>query len=965
MNAKERTPIVARSGSAYLALTVACILQSAAALAADAPKPGIEEEVIVTGTRASLESAIERKKTAATVVDSIVAEDVASFPDKNVGEALQRVTGVQLTRDFGEGTAVSIRGVEPDLNRVEVNGLSLLGNNGLGDRRADFRELASELIKAIDVYKGSTADMTEGGIGGTVSIVTRKPLELEKTLFSVTTAAEYLDTVDKYSPRINATFADNYLDQRLGFMLNVTYDKVETRGDYVRDTEWQRFRDFDSGTRPTDKTVANPLYAAFPTFASCATVTPAAARTACETQFYDYSPSIPRYSVWLRTDKRTSGMGTVQFRFTDDFDAYLDVQYNDRKGHYVDNNYVVDLSVATRFASGVTDANHNVIDMTTAPTRLTTTTGSGSIFNTEQRDFEYHLRSQYYSSGFTFTPGNWNITGLVAHSTAITDDDTNRITLRATIPGIRIQLDPGTGTPRFTFPAGFDPQSISTYNEGPVLQYRPSEVDAGEDQAKVDFDWALGKSYAKTIEFGAQYRDAESLRYAGGGYTRPDGIVVPSANVTVTVNDPGQPAFNPTQLATFTNAVASQTPGTFFDNGDIDHAGIPNAWLTPSFQQLAGFLDLSGFNHSRVRTSNGYAQVPAHDVIEKITALYVKDNFEWPIGDMNLTGNIGVRWVQTKDDVSGSYTRSEIPPAGGAAVNRGVQQLTLSNSYNDVLPSFNLALSISPTLVTRFGVAKVLARPKPTDLVPNATCTFDLTPAGSTDSTLDTCTAGNPDLKPYRADQYDLGVEWYPNRDTQLSAAVFYKNVKTFILARTLRRNVDLFHDGVLFDVTQPINGNGAKLSGLELSAQTAFTFLPSPFDGFGGVVNYTYSKADDVGLFNALNGEALGFPGLSKHSYNLITYYDKGPLNVRLAYNYRTEYLQSAAERSGNPVIRDGSGYLDAKATYSLKDLGLSFFLEAKNLTGETERSTSGDIRLGEHSYSGKRYFFGASYRF
>ncbi|WP_245656707.1 TonB-dependent receptor plug domain-containing protein, partial [Sphingomonas asaccharolytica] len=131
-------------------------------------------DILVVGTRASLRSAIARKRNAGTVVDSIVADDIASFPDKNVGDSLARVTGVQLSRDFGEGVQVSIRGVEPDLNRVEVNGMSQV--SALGTRGGDFRELATELVKSIDVYKGYTVDLTEGGIGGTVSIELRKPL---------------------------------------------------------------------------------------------------------------------------------------------------------------------------------------------------------------------------------------------------------------------------------------------------------------------------------------------------------------------------------------------------------------------------------------------------------------------------------------------------------------------------------------------------------------------------------------------------------------------------------------------------------------------------------------------------------------------------------------------------------------------------------------------------------------------
>lgn len=936
-----------------------------------------DTEVLVVGTRASLQSAIERKKRAGTVVDSIVAEDVAQFPDKNIGEALQRITGIQLARDFGEGVQVSIRGVEPDLNRVEVNGVSMLGSSANGSRGADFREYASELVKSIDVIKGFTADMTEGGIGGTVSIETRKPLELEEPLFAISGAVEYLDTQSKSRPRGNVTYATTFLEHRLGVLLNYTYDDVDTRGDFLRDTEWVRLADFDSATRPTEKTVADPLYDAFPTFASCAAITVAADRTACQTQFFDYSPRIPRYGIWERNDKRSSGLATVQYQFTDNFNAYVETNLNKRQQRLIDNNYSIDLTATARInpAGVVTDANHNVIDLMTSATG-TGTTGAGSIFGTSRRDFAYTQNSKYYSSGFTWDMDWLVITGLGAYAKGTTDTQTNNVGISATIPNIHVQLDPGTGVPRFTFPAGRDPNDPATYDAGAGVQYRPEEIELNETQAKLDFDWKLPTPFLKMIEFGGQYRSARSLRYAGGGYLRPDGTTVPSANVTINaaigpttdLSNPLAPTWSRARLAEFIRAVGLQTNGTFFDNDEVSREGIPDSWLTPGVAGTGDFFDLSGFNHSLVRTANGFAQIPAHDIEEKISAIYLQGRFESELFSMPLTGNIGVRYMRTTDDATGANTiRERRPnPNGGTPVDviTGVQHITFDNKYGDVLPTFNTSLQIRDDLVSRFGFAKVLARPKPTDLVPNTNCLFDVTPGGGNDGFLDTCTAGNPLLVPYRADQFNLDLSWYVNKDTLLSTALFYNKVKTFVLGATLVRNVDLFGDGRLFDVRQPINGNGAKIHGVEMSAQTAFTFLPAPFDGLGGVVNYTYSDAKDVGLINSLTAEELPFPGLSKHSYNLILYYDKGPIETRIAYNARTDWLANAVERSGNPAFRDGSAYLDAKFSYRIERFNVAFSLEGKNLTGETERTTSGDIRLSELSYPGRRFFAGVSFK-
>ena len=977
-------PAAFRAIASAVALAITSIAQTTfaadsptAPAAEETPKPAEPEtEVLIVGTRASLQSAIERKKRAGTVVDSIVAEDVAQFPDKNIGEALQRITGVQLSREFGEGTRVSIRGVEPDLNRVEVNGVSMLGSSGDGSRGADFREYASELVKSIDVIKGFTADMTEGGIGGTVSIETRKPLELEKPLFAISAAAEYLDTQSTTKPRGNVTYATTFLEHSLGVMLNYTYDDVDTRGDFLRDTEWVRLADFDSATRPTEKTVADPLYDAFPTFASCAAITVAANRTACQTQFFDYSPRIPRYGIWERNDKRSSGMATVQYQFTENFNAYVETELNRRQQRLIDNNYSIDLTAASRFnpAAVTTDANHNVIDLMTSATG-SGTTGAGSIFGTSRRDFAYTQMSKYYSGGFAWDLDRLVITGLGVYSKGTTDTETNNVGISATIPNVHVQLDPGTGVPRFTFPNGRDPNDPATYDAGAGVQYRPEEIELSESQAKLDFDWKMATPFLKMIEFGGQYRNARSLRYAGGGYLRPDGVTVPSANVTINaaigpttdLSNPAAPIWSRARLAEFIRAVGLQTSGTFFDNSEVSRDGIPDSWLTPGVAGTGDFFDLSGFNHSLVRTANGFAQFPAHDIEEKIGAIYLQGRFETELFSMPLSGNVGVRYTRTQDDARGSNTVREHRPAPGGGttdVITGVQFIAFDNKYADVLPTFNTSLQIRDDLVSRFGFAKVLARPKPTDLVPNTNCLFDVTPGGGNDGVLDTCTAGNPLLVPYRADQFNLDLSWYVNKDTLLSAALFFNKVKTFVLGATLVRNVDLFGDGRLFDVRQPINGNGAKIRGVEVSAQTAFTFLPAPFDGFGGIVNYTYSDAKDVGLFNSLTSEELPFPGLSKHSYNIILYYDKGPIETRVAYNARTRWLSAAVERSGNPAFRDGSAYLDAKFSYRIERFNMAFSLEGKNLTGETERTTSGDIRLAELAYPGRRFFAGVSFK-
>lgn len=977
---------VARPGKLFscaaIGLSLACMGHNAWAQDASQVAQSGEgtqlEEIIVVGTRASLQSAIERKKRANTVVDSLVAEDVASFPDKNVGEALQRITGVQLSRAFGEGESVSIRGVEPDLNRVEINGVSVLGSAGTGNRGADLRDMASELIKSIDVFKGYTADMTEGGVGGTVAIETRRPLELKKTLFSTTISGQYLDLMDKVTPRGNVTYGDKFLDDRFGVLINATYDKVQTRGDYLRNTEWVALADFDNSPEKT-RTVAG--YESYTTKASCSSITNSTNRTSCQSQWNDLSPRIPRYSLWHRDDERITAMGTLQYQVTDELDVYVDANYNQRDQYLTDYNYAVDLTAASRFTTtgAEVDENHNVIGLTTAATAPTTTTGSGRIFSSQMRGFDYELKSHYYTGGFNWNGERLKASGFYNIAESTMRSDSNSVSISATIPGIRVNIGED-GVPSFIFPSGFDPSNPETYrNGGAEIQYRPEEVEVTEQNAKLDFDYSVDRWFLTTFEFGGQWRKTGSLRYAGGGYVREDGVTVPSANVTSTVNlDTYTSGLTWTRdrLVDFVRSTARLTPQNFYEGYSGNTGSAPNGWLAPDINKISDWFDTSAFNHDRVRTSNGYAQIPAHDLDETISAGYAKGNFAFDLYDIPVDGNVGVRIVETKVTATGARTTTirSLDEKGAIVNSQGkTVPISVNQKYTDTLPSFNVSFGLVPDeVIARLGFAKVMARPKPTDLIASSnstsssatpSCTIDKT---GTEGDIETCTFGNPNLKPYRADQYDAALAWYLNRDTLLSAAYFYKDVKSFILARTLVRDVDIFQDGTLYDVNMPINGSGAKINGVELSAQTAFTFLPSPFDGLGVNVNYTYSTAKNVGLFNSLTGEELPFPGLSKHSYNLIAYYDKDEYNLRVAYNGRTKWLQSAAERSGNPVFRDGTGYLDAKFTYRLLDTGMSFFVEGKNLTGEAERSTSGDdIRMTQLEYSGRRYYVGASYKY
>lgn len=999
--------------------------------AADSAPPAAAV-VHIAGTRQSVASAITRKKNAGTVSDSIVAEDIGQFPDKNVGEALSRVTGVQLSRDFGEGSQVAIRGVEPDLNRVEINGMSVLGTSGNAGRGAELRELASELIGSIDVYKGITADMTEGGVGGTVQVTTRKPLDFKKPTIGTSISAEHSTSRGGVQPRGNLYMADKYLDGKLGLMANFVYDKVLTQNDYARNTSWRFIQDWDASPEKTVNSI-DPAVAAVGSAAGCATAgLSAAQQTACRSQWFDYSPGIARYGIWTRDHKRSSGEVTAQYAFSKEFNAYLTYQANTQSQRLNDRNFGTDFASATRLANsgrapvynasgvpstagactaptgatpGMVVANHHVTEYVVGSCLFAAGQGGQGAFSTSARDFQLDIDSRYASSGFNFKRGALEVVGLLGTSKSLYDSNSNSIVLTQNAPGLKVALGPDS-IPRFDFPAGYSPDSPNSYVQA-QLQYRPSETENKEHQAKLDFKYRLDTPFFNKAWFGVQARKASSEQYNGGGYLASNGanlnstaddINVRGANVNQTaVYDPlytgsaqrpndaqsfinssfNTRYLNAAQMAALVGAVQGRSPGTFF-NGYDKVSGLPSGWMSPVYANAAPFFDTTNFNHAYLRNAPGsdgnmYAQIPAFAIDERIAATYLRLDYATQLLGKEVEGNVGVRYTRTRDRSTGLARYSvRTATAPGASTFTDVvisnSVATVENTYNDVLPSFNGAVwLIDNKLVTRVGWAKAMARPRMDFLAPNATCIRGSgNPQFGGDGS-DDCTAGNPDLKPYRSTNTDLSFEYYPGQDSQLSVAFFKKDISSYVMERVLTRGVDLFKNGELFDVTQPVNGEGATTKGVEIAGRTALTFLPGWLNGFGVDANYTrmnYKYAAGTERLNVLDGTVLPYPGMSKNAYNLSLWYDKGPINARVAYSYRDRFFTGNNDVSGNPVFEAKTGYLDAKIQWRYND-HITFALEGKNLTDEVKRTDAGEsIRLNELAWAGRRYYFTVSFK-
>jgi TonB-dependent receptor len=984
--------------------------------------------VVVSGTRQSVASAIDRKKGAGTVTDSIVAEDIGQFPDKNVGEALSRITGVQIQSDFGEGNQVSIRGVAPELNRIEINGMSVLSTSESpsGGRAPELRELPSELIKSIDVYKGVTADLTEGGLGGTVSVKTNKPLDFKKFTLATTASAERNSMRGGTQPRGSLLVADRFLDNRLGVMANIVYDKVLTRGDRVRNTGWNLLRDWDFSSEKT-VTSLDPAIGAIGDKAGCAAL-PSGDRTECNRQWFDYSPTNPRHSILTRDHERKSAELTAQYQLSKQLSAYISTTRSQQDSRLVDRTVIQAFNAnvlaspnrlptynagvpsggsctaapANATPPGMVVTGHRVSEYVVGNCLAVSGSGGANALRTELRDFGQKTEQRYNSAGFNYRKGSLDVEGQVVRSRAEYQNDTNFVGVTMNAPGLKVSLD-GQGFPRFTFPsAAVDPSNPAAYTQV-SFNYTPVEQETFEDQVKLDVRYRTGLPFLNRISAGFQGRKNGTLRFTEGG-----GVLDPGSDLRSTADDLSLltsqvqqsliydplnatgvlrgPVQQPYTTSTYrqsyvTGAQMQQMVGTILGQGPNfqpgDLSGFPANWLSPNLGATAPYFDSTYLNHDRVRQAMGsdgklYAQAPVYNVQERIRAAYLRLDFDHEVHGYTIDGNVGIRYAGTRTKAAGRQRlqeRVETSPGSSTGTNYPISDgiAVRETKYNDWLPSFNAASWIIPDeLVVRVGLAKVMARPNLEHLNPKFDCIINGGAEQFGGDGYDNCSAGNPDLKPYRATNKDVSVEWYPNRDSQLSLAYFRKDIKTGIITGVVERK-DLFGDGRLFDVTAPRNYEGASTDGIELAGRTALTFLPGFLGGFGLDANYTrmsYDYAPGAELVNPIDGTELPFPGLSKNSYNVGVWYDRGPINARLAYNARDSYYSGGISGT-TPVYFEKTGFLDAKIQYRLTP-NFTLSAEAKNLTDEHTLSTAGTAALPiDYTWSGRRYYVSLSYKF
>ncbi|MBB6242498.1 TonB-dependent receptor [Rhodanobacter sp. MP1X3] len=875
-------------------------------------KPGKKQDatdltaVTVTGVRASMASAISIKQGADQIVDSIVAEDIGKLPDNNVAEALQRISGVQIDRNYGEGSSIAIRGLTQV--RTELNGGDSFTANG-GDTLS-FEDVPSELLAGIDVYKNPSAEMIEGGLGGTVDLRTHMPFDFTGQKFAVSSEYDYADLAKKGKPSASVLYSNRWKTSagEFGILVDLAYQKHAFRQDVISTEPFYAVQAGSGGA-----------YANYPNYTGQTLEVPhggGVGETVGERRRMGSDVALqwrPNSDVELHAQAVRSD---YHFQWND----YSYFAYTGTTPIVLDTTKPYSFGPSGNFLSGTFDATGS-LDTEGNPDPNGATTAGIPVASNSSLTTRHSITTDYTWGA------SWNVTNNLSLKTDFQFIDASTTTFRYI-------LNTSTTTPYLyqDISGGLPVLKVDTaYTTNPAnntfgyLLDDKTNATGREFAWRADGEYTLGGNFFQSIKFGVRTTD-RTAETEDSGYRfvyigQPLSNFPASSWVIKTYSD-----FFHGNANTFGSTI-TPNPALLFDYvNSLAMFGETTPLSYPA----------TGINNQGQKTYGGYGLV----------------TFGSQLGSIPYDGNVGLRAVRTNVSSNGALLNSlgETLP------------LDVNNSYNSFLPSLNVTFHLTDKLQWRFAASKGLSRPTFDQLNPMLQLS---TPDATTGVNAYTGTAGgNPYLKPMTANQFDTSLEWYLSPSQLLSGALFYKSVNGFVQTVTLEKpEIDQF--GVVHDyaISSLENGKNGVIKGAEVGYQTFFDFLPAPFNGLGMQANYTYvySKAPSPDAYDT-SGNPLLVPleGLSKNSYNLILMYEKGPVSARIAYNWRSQWVETTqGNGTGSlPIYDKAFGQVDASVTYHVtKDFSLT--AAAVNLTN-TKRGTNfgldtlpRDVQINDRMFS------------
>ncbi|NMN04621.1 TonB-dependent receptor [Novosphingobium sp. SG919] len=952
-------------GASTLALALACshhaVAQTAAQTDATAPQtpqstvtttttgapPASADEdsttqgaIVVSGLRQSLATAQAIKRNASQLVDSITSQDIGRLPDTNVAEALQRISGIQIQRNRGEGSAIAIRGLTEV--RTELNGRDIFSANG--GRGLSLEEIGPDLLSGVDVYKNPSAELIEGSLGGTVNLRTRMPFDSKGQVVSLTGSTTNYDFAKKQHFGASGLYSNRWETGlgEIGFLVNASWQQTAFRQDAVQ---------------------MEPYYYHGPNAMSGATVLDSLV-PGYETQNVQV-PGGGGFNDAVGDRKRFSAAAALQWKPSSNLEIYAQFL----TAHYRYHDYGLSFFAYGSDLAPTPGSTYTVDNGVATSGSLQDPNGAAVVYQGNRKTM-----TNDYSAGMKWELAS-NLHASVdyqhIHSTAQVQQVNLTMTLltpaqsgqhynllfdtRGKTPSLLID------TPGYlTDPANYAFTAIQPYAED-------NKADA--DSLRADLDWDFGESgLLRKITVGARYSNKRAINRntTWGTWTAIDGSNCPNS-VCTGADFPEFVEANALQSSLLRGQAASSVFGKVLQ-WRLSSAANPS-------QAFADVKAISGQNIA----FRSFDSPDAFNgrVTEKTTSAYIRAMFGSTVLGMDWDGNAGVRYVQTKQTGVGSSVLSYRTDSSTSAVTV-VEPYIGGQDYTKWLPSVNLRLKMTPTLQARFAFSKNINRPDFTQLNPS----YSLTPTYNGTSTTPTTVnpslpydaqtnpyagtgtvAGNPNLKPERVTSFDASLEWYFSPTGYVYATLFKKNLRDLVDNRTYSMTRDIEGVGnVEFNVTTLVNVSKGGVKGFEIGAQRFFDFLPGWLSGFGVQANYTLADSNAgviaQGTAGSTNQVAVPLIGLSKHSFNLIALYDKFGFNFRLAYNWRSKYLLTTTGVGTQtlPEFVRPYGVLDASASYDFNE-HLSLTLDASNVTNTAYRSYLGtSANLRDFKYDDRR---------
>ena len=923
--ARLRTRSVRLSGIASTTALAAALGFAAPAMAQDTTDP-IENQtatpdgaIVVTGFRASLESAVNKKKQAQQVVESVSAEDIGKLPDASIAESIARLPGLTSQRVSGRSNAISIRGFAPDFSTTLLNGRE---QTSTGDNRAvEYDQYPSEMISAVNVYKTPMASLVGQGLSGTVDMRTIRPLDSKKRIVTIGARGSYADlgklnvgSQDK-GYRVNAMYVDKFANDTIGVALGASY----TDEPY----QIQEFNSWGYPAAPDGNAVIGG------------------------SKSYVTSTKLKRLGV----------NGTLQWRPDPRFTSTLDGFYSDFKDDQIKRGIELPLYWSGASLQPGYTASDGLI-----------TNGSFAGVKGIVRNDVFQRHAKLYSFGWNNAwegDDGWNAMFDVSHSRTDRHElslesysgtgrdgtgatDTIGFTSAAQGTSFTHQLDYGDyNSILLTSPQGWGGSQIGS--DGTAIM--GGQDGYYNDRSVKDRLWQYRVSIEKKMEHGPLSSIQVGLNYTN----RTKSLVPQEYFIGLASNTDG--------------TVSMQVPEKY-------RLGVTNLTylgLGPviSYDPLA-LIDAGIYN--LVPNPYGDVVVKSYAISERIMTSYAQANFDADMGATHFTGNVGLQanWTEQK---SQGATAVYLGTNANGSPNIGTLPRKASTDYWDVLPSLNLSLRFPSDFVVRFAAAREIIRPRLDDM--RASLSFGYTITGNVAQV--TGSSGNPDLRPWRANALDLTFEKYFGAKGYLAAQFFWKDLKSYVYNQDVTiPTSDLAlaspGDGVVVSPTAqlniPINGQGGKLYGVELAGTLPLdTFIPA-LSGFGltGGGSYTESK-----ISPAPGEPASALPGYSKWVVNGTAFFEKWGFNARASMRYRSTFIGEVSGFAANRVRRRAAAetIIDAQIGYDFQPgsalEGLSLYIQGQNLTDEPFITTNpGDARqIIDYQSYGRRFLAGFTYKF